>query len=292
MVDTANTQGQQTYKVMLVGARPEISVAEARLKLAVLFKTTPDQVDQLLAMPSYVLKTGLTKEIAGKYKAAVEASGGGCVIQTEEQGTVTLEIDLPADNRSMLPPDQEQPEKKPAHQSAPEGLSALGEYFTVTNLIMWVFFGATAWYSLQFLFPNFSAPKEFLLDKVTVIGSSTRSDYDKFVDEGGLAKNPVWHGIHVTELHVVFKSNVVSIVQIRTDGKAKWFSSSKEWSSGSGITPKEVRQLLSPLCGIAETNWQVSDMGGIGESRKGGSKLSCNYTIERNGYLTITVGSD
>lgn len=74
-----------TYKVIFTGIRSDLPSSDSRVKLAALFKTTPEQIDKLIEASTYVLKKSLTGEMAAKYQAAIEAAGGTCRVESEEQ---------------------------------------------------------------------------------------------------------------------------------------------------------------------------------------------------------------
>ena len=82
------------YQVILTGVREGIARPDAVKNLAVLFKTTPEQVEKLLATSGFVLKKGITEEVAKKYRAAIEASGGACRVEQEITPVQTLDVDL------------------------------------------------------------------------------------------------------------------------------------------------------------------------------------------------------
>lgn len=84
-----------TYQVVIIEVRDGLVRSAAVKNLAALFKTSSEQVENLLAVPGFVLKKGLTEEIAGKYKAAIEAAGAICKVQKEEQLEQFLDVDLP-----------------------------------------------------------------------------------------------------------------------------------------------------------------------------------------------------
>lgn len=79
---------QETYRVILCGLMTTTKQESARVTLAKLFKTTPETIDKLLSSPNYVLKSGLSFEVAAKYKAAITASGGVCEIEQEDDAAL------------------------------------------------------------------------------------------------------------------------------------------------------------------------------------------------------------
>jgi hypothetical protein len=87
--------GNATYQIILKGIQPNTTHIEAKGKLATLFKTTTEQIDNLLATPDFVVKKGVSLDIATKYKSAIEAAGGVCDVAPEQVPVVALDIDLP-----------------------------------------------------------------------------------------------------------------------------------------------------------------------------------------------------
>ena len=92
------------YKVILTGVREGVARQDAVKSLAALFKTTPEQVEKLLATPGFVLKKGITEEVAGKYKAAIEAAGGACRLELVESSEQSLDVNLPEPTSSPAIP--------------------------------------------------------------------------------------------------------------------------------------------------------------------------------------------
>jgi hypothetical protein len=72
---SADDTGLRTYQVKLGGPKEGMERAHVRNNLAALFKTTPEQVDHLLSSPGHVLKSGLSDELARRYRSAIEAAG-------------------------------------------------------------------------------------------------------------------------------------------------------------------------------------------------------------------------
>jgi hypothetical protein len=89
------TAPDKTFHVVLKGIQPNAAPTEAKGKLATLFKTTTEQIDKLLATPDFVVKKGVSLDIATKYKGAIEAAGGVCAVAPEPVPVIALDIDLP-----------------------------------------------------------------------------------------------------------------------------------------------------------------------------------------------------
>lgn len=84
------------YQVILIGVSEDVARSNAVKNLAALFRSTPEQVEKLFTTSGYVLKKGITAEVAGKYKAAIEAAGGTCRIELDAPQKQTLDVDIPA----------------------------------------------------------------------------------------------------------------------------------------------------------------------------------------------------
>ena len=73
-----------TFSVTLTGIRHGVDPNEARGRLAALFKAPPENIDALLARLPYVVKRGISEDIAAKYKSAILAVGGECHLEPDE----------------------------------------------------------------------------------------------------------------------------------------------------------------------------------------------------------------
>jgi predicted RNA-binding Zn-ribbon protein involved in translation (DUF1610 family) len=98
----SGTTPDLTYQVVLNGIQPGKSTTEVSAKFAALFKATSAQVDAMLAAKSYVLKKGVSPDVAANYKKAIEAAGGMCKLVTEEE-PFSLDIELPNTELQVLP---------------------------------------------------------------------------------------------------------------------------------------------------------------------------------------------
>jgi hypothetical protein len=92
--DQERQSDNATFQVILKGLRAD-AASEAREKLAVLFKASLEQVDKLLAAPDYVVKKNLSFDVASKYKNAIEVAGGMCELLSEEESSISIDVDLP-----------------------------------------------------------------------------------------------------------------------------------------------------------------------------------------------------
>lgn len=86
---------EKTFHVALNGVLPNVSFAEAKTKLATLFKASEAQIETLLATPGHIVKRSCAPDIAAKYKAAIERAGGACTLIADEEPEAFLEVELP-----------------------------------------------------------------------------------------------------------------------------------------------------------------------------------------------------
>lgn len=70
----------EKFKVVLVGTRPGADQAMVVRNLSQLFKTDPGRIETMFKKPQTVIKTGLTREAAEKYKAALEKAGASAKV--------------------------------------------------------------------------------------------------------------------------------------------------------------------------------------------------------------------
>lgn len=83
------------YQVILNGVHEDFARSEVVKNLAILFKTTPEQVVKLLESSGSVIKKGINYDVALKYKAALAAAGATCQIHEEITLLKILDVDLP-----------------------------------------------------------------------------------------------------------------------------------------------------------------------------------------------------
>ena len=89
-----------TFKVVLNGLQSNVLKSEAKAKLSVLFKASPEQVEKLLETHGYVLRKTIPFDVASKYQIAIEKAGGVCEIVSEQE-SIILDFELPTVGPSM-----------------------------------------------------------------------------------------------------------------------------------------------------------------------------------------------
>lgn len=113
-----------TFQVILKGLQPGVSPTEAAQKLAVLFKASLEQVDALLSSSNFVVKKGISFDLASSYKGSIEAAGGACEL-VPEQDVLALDIDLPTPGAFAAKTAASPPNSGNAVAGSPAGGNAL-----------------------------------------------------------------------------------------------------------------------------------------------------------------------
>ncbi|MDP1977629.1 hypothetical protein [Undibacterium sp.] len=113
-----------TFQVILKGLQPGESPSEAKQKLAVLFKTSLEQVDALLSSSNFVVKKGISFDLASSYKGSIEAAGGACEL-LPERDVLALDIDLPTPDAFAAKTAASPPNSGSAVAGSPAGGNAL-----------------------------------------------------------------------------------------------------------------------------------------------------------------------
>ena len=103
---------------------------------------------------------------------------------------------------------------------------------------------------------------ESILEKLTMIGISTDSDFKQFIDQGGITKNPNWHGFYVEKINTAYHTNgKLAEVGLDINSKATWLSNIKIWNRGESPSPKEIREVLSKVCNVHDSDWEIKTDG-------------------------------
>lgn len=191
-----------------------------------------------------------------------------------------------------------QPEQAKTPDSSNQAFSLAATLEGLSSLIVGLFFLAIAGYFFWgFLTSIFDGKTEkelsppAMLEKVTVIGQTKRSDYQHFIDEGGVPKNPAWHGFYVEEVQFNFDRNEILMgVSLKISSLVRWLDGIKSWHRSGEVTPKEIRQRLSELCGVVETNWKIDEMVGMARRERHGDVLLCAYRVNRSNEIVVFMG--
>jgi hypothetical protein len=135
-----------------------------------------------------------------------------------------------------------------------------------------------------------------LLEEAATLGRSTRADFTKFVDAGGLDVYRSWHGLNVQNIETSYDSNGLLVgVALLATGTAKWNSTLSKWvMDDQVVTPAKAREVLTSAC--RTTDWKVGDTGGAATATNpNGAQLQCAYNRWSAGapglLLTLAVES-
>ena len=129
------------------------------------------------------------------------------------------------------------------------------------------------------------------LEKLTILGISHREDFVKFKDEGGLNSSPAWHGLYVTSIQSQYNGpgETLSALSLEIGGKAKWMQMIKKWTYESGLATKDIRQVLSKICQVDESQWKHTD-GDLEYGTVETAAKTCAYSPATGSNKTIFVG--
>lgn len=124
-----------------------------------------------------------------------------------------------------------------------------------------------------------------LLERVTLLGGSTRLNFSEFVDEGGLDKNPAWHDFYVEEVEIAYEGDLVKAARLKVTRFAKYLEHAEMWISGEVASPRQIRQGLSRICGVGENDWKIDNDAGVASRPYKGKTLRCMYSGSVNNIL-------
>lgn len=232
------------YQVILICVREDVTRSEVVKNLATLFKTTPEQVEKMLATTGFVLKKGVTSEVAGKYKAAIEAAGATCRMEWETLTENLLDVDLPQTSPSEERPRMNSRDTKSSHTNTL--LNTLAKQWDLSYILGLLSLGLAA-YSMWIAFgPNINLVDNKLENSLK-IGKSTKIDFQKFRDQGGLDNDSQskWRGYQVGSVIVSYANNN-KIDSFKIGLKKSWF----------GAKLASADNLRSSLKGECGSDWR------------------------------------
>jgi len=162
------------------------------------------------------------------------------------------------------------------------------------GIISLIFTGYALYQFFQFspTFSELTAPPSEL-ESVSIIGKSTRADFEKFKDSGGLTKNPSWYGLHVKAYQAVYNgaSKTLSGQTFSVSGKSTWNGGIKMWMNNSQLSTQELRQVLTQVCRASEDQWKFTE-----DNRSFGTVESllfqCSYSPSEHGQYEVFVGGN
>lgn len=286
-------------RVVLTGIRPNEDAEVVRLKLERLFKTTPDRVRKMLDQGAYVLKADLTEAVANQYQSALEEAGATCRIEADSPAA--LDVDLPPARQSATALNESTvvQQSQAANSGTSAGTTVTAQStkpkrsikeFVVGTVGVLILIQAALW-----LFGSFgsssSTSSGTKLEAALRLGESTKTEFETLKDEGGVAKNGAWHGLHVTAVRTEYAENdVLQAFQITVDGIASWWGSSKEWGRKGDTSPREVRELLTRVCNVKPSDWKLEGgEGGMVTRAIESGEMTCLYNRARPNSTDLVI---
>ena len=200
-----------TYQIIFSGIQKSISQADVVTKLAEIFKASPDQINNLLVQPGYVLKKNLSLDVANMYKTSIESAGAICKVETAVKLEQQFDFDLPPSAqivdkhsaahiaaRQDIPRDQD----STTETVLEDGGNFLGKGLGLLSI------GLAAYAMWMLIGPRFSFIDN-QLEKTLKIRESTRADFIKFQDQGGFenSSQSMWKGYSVKGIKLEYDSN-------------------------------------------------------------------------------------
>ena len=199
------TQLLQPGKFSLVfqGLKQDFS-GNAKSSLAVLLRTTPERIEVLTKTPGRVIKSGLTREAAFRYQAAIAKAGGVAEIRDEdpdiaalEVNTSSLDFDLTALSGSgpaLIDPLEILPAPAPTGEIM-KSARALRRWALLGGLGVAIIAGLIylVFPYLEPMFPSIHAG-DTPLERILVLGVKTQPIFEKLLADGGVTRDGRWRG--------------------------------------------------------------------------------------------------
>ncbi|PWF41322.1 hypothetical protein [Massilia glaciei] len=98
----ADTALQTTYHVRLRGPRAGVDAAALSVRLAAMFKSTPEQMLNLLKGQGTIVKRGVDKRTAQRYMVALVKAGAACSFEAEAPAVPAAPAPAPASAKVVL----------------------------------------------------------------------------------------------------------------------------------------------------------------------------------------------
>lgn len=102
------------------------------------------------------------------------------------------------------------------------------------------------------------------LEQTMTLGVSKETDWNKFVDSGGLNKNNNLYGISITSISASWAGN--------GDLKSAMMKASRD------IAPEDIRKALTRACGVSMNDW-VHESSPIPSGRVNSQNITCLYKV-------------
>ena len=112
--------------------------------------------------------------------------------------------------------------------------------------------------------PPSARPNRNVLETAISVESGTHPLWNAFVDEGGLNRENSLYGLKITNISASWDRNTEKFTSVFMQARAV------------STSPKEVRDALSKVCGLQDTNWTYSNKyESTGTGKK--ASLTCYY---------------
>jgi hypothetical protein len=123
-----------------------------------------------------------------------------------------------------------------------------------------------------------SGPKtDSWISEITKLGVSTKDDFQRFKDDGGLNVHSAWRGYNVESISTEYSGGTLSFLQAAL---------SKNYKDSNGVDPSinNVRQSFAEECG---DQWVEQGEGGYQNSDS--HPIRCEVSSLQSGYKTTLV---
>jgi hypothetical protein len=191
------------FSLVFQGLKQDFS-GNAKSSLAVLLRTTPARIEVLAKSPGRVIKSGLSREAAFRYQAAIAKAGGVAEIRDEDPDIATLEVNTSSLDFDLTALSGSQPsvidplEIIPAPAPEPEVLRTarrLRRWALLSTLGIAVI-AAALYFGFPLIAPWFPGihPEPTPLERVLVLGAKTQPAFQALEANGGVARDGRWRG--------------------------------------------------------------------------------------------------
>lgn len=115
------------------------------------------------------------------------------------------------------------------------------------------------------------------LEKALKIGRALPSDYQEFIENGGLNQTRTWHSIPLNQVQPEYGS----------DGKVTSFFGTV---SRTDATIVQIRRSIEEVCHFTQADWQRSEMPGYISASAANQTCDATYLPADDANWAITVG--
>ena len=248
----------------MTGIAPGSNIDTASDELAKLFNVTPTQAREIISNGSQVVKRGITLTAAAQYETALQQCGVVSVVEVEAAETgLTLDLDKPS-------PSSETPEFQEEFAQSSSSLARIALALSPIVLVMVIY---SFWVGL---IPNPFA-SDNLLEKSLYIGKSTRTDFLKLKESGGIDVINSWRGFRAFSSRVEYNSDeTLAAFSLQLE---------KQWP---GKKTASIASLKDALSGVCSSNWTPNQFGN-GAVSASDDKPQCMVLEERDGRINVTM---